>query len=80
MTCVEAWSALTSAVVHLSRLPGLSWVRKLQLTVLKAVAIAGYHWGKLTTLDAPPTRAVPMPAVTQLTGSARSPPSRGTLA
>ncbi len=68
MTCVAAWSALRNAVMHLSRLPGLSWVRKVQLILLKAVAIVGYHWGKLTTLKAPPSRAVPMPAVTQLGG------------
>ncbi|KAK9845930.1 hypothetical protein WJX81_006218 [Elliptochloris bilobata] len=56
MTCVEAWSALTNAIVHLSRVPGLSWVRKLQLILLKSVAIVGYHWGKLTTMNAPPAR------------------------
>ena len=68
MTCVEAWSALTNAVVHLSRIPGLSWARKLQHILLKAVAIVGYHWGKLTTLDAPPIQAGPCPAVTQQSG------------
>ncbi len=29
--------------------PGLSWTRRLQLFLLKAVAITGYHWGKFTT-------------------------------
>lgn len=50
MTAVECVSALRSAVRHVFRLQGLSMWRKIQICVVKIVAIVGYHYGKFIAL------------------------------
>lgn len=46
MTAVECINAVRFAVWHVFRIRGLTLLQRLQLALLKIVAVCGYHYGK----------------------------------
>lgn len=60
MTAVECLHAVKFALWHVCTLPGLTWYQRIQLALLKLVAVVGYHHGKLQALqDLPPGTELP---------------------
>jgi len=54
MTAVECISAVKFAVWHVFRIRGLTVWQRLQLALLKIVAVCGYHYGKYRSYSETP--------------------------
>ena len=54
MTAVECISAVKFAVWHVFRIKGLTVWQRLQLALLKIVAVCGYHYGKYRSYSEAP--------------------------
>lgn len=52
MTAVECLHAVKVALWHVFTMRGLTWLQRLQLSLLKIVAVLGYHHGKVKALQA----------------------------
>ncbi|KAK9816901.1 hypothetical protein WJX72_006944 [[Myrmecia] bisecta] len=61
MTAVECITALHYAIRHVFRLKGLSFYCKLQISLLKVVAVVGYHYGKFLTIRRHHDETKPLP-------------------
>lgn len=60
MTAVECISAVKFAVWHVFQIKGLSIWQRLQLALLKIVAVCGYHYGKYLSYQQIPQGSAPM--------------------
>ncbi len=60
MTAVECISAVKFAVWHVFRIKGLTVWQRLQLALLKIVAVCGYHFGKYRSYTETPRGSEPI--------------------